>query len=306
VTSPRVRLKRVGGYEIEALLGRGGMAEVYRARALFGERIGRPVAVKVLLPEAAADAEQVRMLQREALLTSHLRHPHIVEVYDAGITDGGAFIAMEYVDGRNLRQILARCAARRIHLPLDFAAYLAHVIALALDHAHGARDPSGRPLGLVHCDVSPQNVFISRRGEVKLGDFGVARAAGEGRGQAAFGKVRYLAPEQLRREEVGPRSDVFALGALLFELLTNEPAFPGDDPSEVVRGILAGERRAPSSLRPEVPFALDELALRAMGPHDRIESAGEFARLLEGRYDPHVGTELAIAAVVRGLFGAEG
>ena len=114
-----------------------------------------------------------------------------------------------------------------------------------------------------------------------------------------------LAPEQLRGEEVGPRTDVFALGAVLFELLTNQPAFPGDDPQDVARRILAGERRAPSSLRAEVPFELDELVLRAMGPHDRIETAAEFAHLVDGRYDPRVGTDLAIAAVVRGLFGAE-
>jgi serine/threonine protein kinase len=117
--------------------------------------------------------------------------------------------------------------------------------------------------------------------------------------------VRYLAPEQLLGGEVGPRTDVFALGAVLFELLTNQPAFPGDDPQEVGRRIVSGERRAPSSLRPEVPFELDELVLRALGPADRIETASEFAELVDGRYDPRVGTDLAIAAVVRGLFGAE-
>jgi len=297
--------RRVPGYRVEALLGRGGMAEVFRARALSGPRAGWPVAIKMLLPDSAHDPEQVRLFGREAAITSSLRHPHIVEIYDVGMAEDGPFIVMEYVDGKNLRQVLSRCAARRIALPVDFAAYLSHVLAQALDHAHRARDARGRPLGLVHCDVSPQNVFISRRGEVKLGDFGVARAAGEGRGQAAYGKVRYLAPEQLQGGEVGPCTDVFALGAVLFEMLTNQPAFPGDDPQDVARRIVSGERRAPSSLRPEVPFELDELVLRALGPHDRIETAAEFASLVDGRYDPRVGTELAIAAVVRGLFGAE-
>jgi serine/threonine protein kinase len=281
------------------------MAEVFRGRVLAGPRAGWPAAIKMLLPDAARDPEQVRLFGREAAITSILRHPHIVEIYDTGMADDGPFIAMEYVDGKNLRQVVSRCAARGIMLPVDFAAYLSHVLAQALDHAHRARDHRGRPLGIVHCDVSPQNVFISRRGEVKLGDFGVARARGEGRGQADFGKVRYLAPERLRGEEVGPRTDVFALGAVLFELLTNQPAFPGDDPQEVGRRIVSGERRAPSSLRPEVPFELDELVLRALGPADRIETASEFAELVDGRYDPRVGTDLAIAAVVRGLFGAE-
>ncbi len=298
--------RRIPGYEIEGLLGRGGMAEVFKGRALNPPRAGWPVALKMLLPEVARDPEQVRLFGREAMTTSRLRHPHIVEIYDAGMAEDGPYIAMEYVDGRNLRQILSRCAARKIQLPVDFAAYLAHVLAQALDHAHRARDFRGQPLGIVHCDVSPQNVFISRLGEVKLGDFGVARAVGEGKGQAIFGKVRYLAPEQLRGEPVSPMTDVFALGALFYELLVNQPAFAGDDPSTVARAILSGQRRAPSSLRPEVPFELDELVLRALGPHDRITAAGEFASLLEGRYDPNVGTELAIAAVVRGLFGAEG
>jgi len=299
-------VRRVPGYEIEALLGRGGMAEVFRARAIEGPRAGTLVALKLLLPEVARDPEQVRAFGREAMVTSRVRHPHIVEIYDAGMADGGPFMAMEYVDGRNLRQILSRCASRSILLPIDFAAYLAKVLAEALHHAHRSRDFRGQPLGIVHCDVSPQNVFISRLGEVKLGDFGVARSAGEGKGQAAYGKIRYLSPEQLRGEPVEPKTDVFALGALLFELLTNEPAFGGADAREVARQILSGERRAPSSLRPEVPFEMDELVLRALGPADRLTSAAEFAAMLEGRYDPNIGTELAIAAVVRGLFGAEG
>ncbi|MBI5070131.1 MAG: serine/threonine protein kinase [Deltaproteobacteria bacterium] len=282
------------------------MAEVWKARSTGGPKAGRVVALKLLLPEVASDPEQVRAFGREAMVTSRLRHPHIVEIYDAGMCDSGPFIAMEFVDGRNLRQILSRCASRSILLPIDFAAYLAQVLAEALHHAHRSRDFRGQPLGIVHCDVSPQNVFISRLGEVKLGDFGVARAAGEGKGQAAYGKIRYLSPEQLRGEPVGPQTDVFALGALFFELLTNEPAFMGPDAREVARKILSGERRAPSSLRPEIPFEMDELVLRALGPADRLGSAAEFASLLEGRYNPHIGTELAIAAVVRGLFGAEG
>jgi serine/threonine protein kinase len=297
---------RIGSYALEGLLGRGGMAEVYRARAVSGPRAGRLVALKRLLPELAADTAEVVRFAREASITGLLRHPNVIEVYEVGVDQGAPFIAMEYVDGRNLRQILSRCAARHIRLPLDFAAYLAHVLAQALDHTHRARDSAGRPLGIVHCDVSPQNVFISRLGEVKLGDFGVAQAVADGEVGEAFGKVRYLAPEVLRGQPVRPATDVFALGAVLFEMLTNEPAFPGKDPAEVGRRIVAGERRAPSSLRPEVPFELDELVLRALGPADRLETAAEFAALLEGRYDPQVGTGLGIASVVRGLFGAEG
>jgi serine/threonine protein kinase len=166
----------------------------------------------------------------------------------------------------------------------------------------------GRPLGLVHCDVSPSNVFISRLGEVKLGDFGVALTPGgqkEPR-QGAFGKINYLAPEQLRGEPVTPRTDLFALGAVLFELLTNQRAFPGATVDEVGQRILAGKLRAPSELRPEVPFELDVATLRCVAPRleDRWTSAAELGAELANRYDPGIGTPLAIAAVVRGLFGA--
>ncbi len=297
----------IAGCTIEALVGKGGMAEVYRARVVQGQRTGQTVAVKRLLPALAKDPAQVALFVREGELTRQLRHPAIVSVYETGVAGETPFMVMEYVDGRNLRQILAQCSARRILLPVDFAAYLAHVVAEALDYAHSACDAAGRPLGVVHCDLSPSNLFISRTGEVKLGDFGVARtgAAGASGGQAAWGKVRYLAPEQIRGEPVTPRTDLFALGAVLFELLTNEPAFPGSDVEEVGQKILQGELRSPSALRPGISHALVALCLRCMAalPAERVKSAGEFAREITSLYDPAVGTPLAIAAVVRGLFG---
>ncbi len=297
------------GHEIEALVGKGGMAEVYRARAREGPRAGEIVALKRLLPELARDPGYVAFFQREGEITRALRHPAIVSVYEAGVSNGTPYIVMEYVDGRNLRQILGQCAARGILLPVDFAAYVAHVLCQALDYAHRAHGPCGAQVGVVHCDVSPSNVFISRLGEIKLGDFGVARTAAAGdpaRGQAVFGKVRYLAPEQIRGEAVTARADLFALGAVLFELLTNEPAFPGAEVNEVGQRILRGEVRAPSALRPEVPPALDALVLAALSrdPARRPPSASAFGKVLAARYDPAIGTPLAIAAVVRGLFGA--
>ncbi len=176
------------GYRLDALVGKGGMAEVYRAVAIEGPRIGRQVAVKRLLPSLARDPGYVALFEREAEVTRRLQHPNIVEVLDTGVAGGTPFIVMDYVDGKNLRQILAQCAARGILLPIDFAAYVAHVLAEALSHAHAGKDARGRPLGIVHCDVSPSNVFISRVGEIKLGDFGVALTAGAAQGtKGAFG-----------------------------------------------------------------------------------------------------------------------
>ncbi len=296
------------GYELTALIGKGGMADVYRAVALIGPRAGQEVAVKQLKPELARDPQYVELFRQEALVTRRLHHPAVIDVFDAGVEEGRPYLVMDLVDGQNLRQILSQCALRNILLPLDFGAYLAHQLALALDHAHAGTDREGRPLGIVHCDVSPSNVFISRLGEVKLGDFGVALTPGATKGarQGAFGKIHYLAPEQLRGGPLTPRTDIFALGAVLFELLTNERAFPGTTVEEVGERILSGQLRAPSDVRPEVGFELDALTLHCLGgaPEDRWESAAAFAAAIQARYDPSIGTPLAIASVVRGLFGA--
>ena len=230
---------------------------------------------------------------------------------------------MEYVDGRNLKEIRARCAERGILLPIDFAAYVAHVIAEALAHAHEGWDEDGRLLGIVHADVSPSNVFISRLGVIKLGDFGVARLlpgspqaaaypflsqAEVPAGPGAFGKIHYLAPELLRGGRPTPASDSFALGAVFFELLTNQRAFPGRDVNEV------GQRILPRSGRPPRPFArgcrwsstpwCSPVCSGNQG--GGFDTASRFAADVAMAYNPSVGTPLAIAAVVRGLFGAEG
>jgi serine/threonine protein kinase len=299
---------RFAGYQLTALLGRGGMADVYRAVALGGPRAGQEVAVKQLKPELAADPEYVELFRQEALVTRRFHHPAVIEVFDAGVEEGRPFLVMELVDGKNLRQILSQCAQRGILLPIDFGAYLGHQLALALDHAHAGVDRDGQPLGIIHCDVSPSNVFISRLGEVKLGDFGVALTPGATKGarQGAFGKIHYLAPEQLRGQPLTPRTDLFALGAVLFELFTNQRAFPGASVEEVGERVLSGRLRAPSEARPDLPTELDALTLHCLAPapEDRWESALAIATALTSRYDPAIGTPLAIAAVVRGLFGA--
>jgi serine/threonine protein kinase len=301
--APASRLDR---YKIEALVGKGGMAEVYRAIVREGANAGQPVAVKRLLPSLARDPGYVALFEQEAEVTRRLRHANIVEVLDTGVAGGTPFIVMDYVDGRNLRQILSQCAARKILLPVDFAGYVGHVVAQALAHAHTGNDAQGRPLGIIHCDVSPSNVFVSKLGEIKLGDFGIALTPGAARGlPPAFGKANYMSPEQILGRTPTPRTDIFALGAVLFELLTNERAFSGKDLREVGQKILAGRIRVPSEARPDVPFALDEVVLRCLSPdvENRYDSAAAVAAELSTRYDPAVGTPLAIAAVVRGLFG---
>jgi serine/threonine protein kinase len=260
------------------------------------------VAVKRLLPGLARDPEHLRLFMAEIRLAERLRHPNVVEVLEAGLDDRGSpYLVMEYVDGCDLARLLAACAARGIDLPVDFALHIAHALAEALHHAHTLRDEEGRSLGIVHCDLSPSNVFVSRLGEVKLGDFGVARALGAGRGVAALGKVRYLAPEQLRQEPVSPRTDVHGAGAVLFELLTGKHAFPGTDPDAVARQILSGVRRPPSAERAGLGPEIDRLVLRALAPRDRHPDAAALAEDLAAHHDASVGNPLALAAVVRGV-----
>ena len=273
----------IGGYQIERRLGQGGMAEVFLGREVGGPRAGSPVAVKRLLPAVARDPAQVALFAREAALARRLAHPGIVEVLAHGAEGGVAYLVTEYVDGCDLARLLAACKARGLRLPLDFACYTARCVAEALAAAHAAREPGGAPLGIVHCDVSPSNVFVSRVGEVKLGDFGVARLAGEAAGRAAYGKVRYLAPELLRGGPVTPAVDVFGLGAVLFELLAGEPAFPGADAAAVVDAAV--------------------VAALAADPAARPPGAAAVAAALASLYDERVGTPLAIAALVRGVLG---
>ncbi len=298
-----------GNYEILSVLGKGGMAEVYRARVLSGPREGWTVALKRLLPALTRDPASIELFAREADLSKKLDHPNIVKVLDAGVHDGIYFIVMELVDGRDLGQILRRCKQRGIPLPVDFAVYLGKVLLEALSYAHHATGPEGEPLGIVHCDVSPSNLFISRVGEIKLGDFGVARVRVggtlQGGSDEVLGKPYYLSPESLRGD-IGPVADLWAATVVLYELLTLERPFTGSTPEEVFGLIRAGRYRPLRSLRPEIPEALEGVISRAFAarPEERFPSADEFAHALTPHYDERVGTPLAIAAVVRGLFGA--
>ena len=295
-----------GNYELLAPLGKGGMAEVFRARVLAGRYEGWNVAVKRLLPSLTGDPASVESFIREADLSTQLDHPNIVKVLDVGIAEGTYYIVMELVDGRDLAQILRRCKQRGIPLPIDFAVYLGKVLLEALAYAHMAVDAHGTPLGIVHCDVSPSNLFISRMGEIKLGDFGVARVFVDGsrEGGEVLGKPYYLSPESLRGI-VTPEADLWAATVVLFELLTLERPFTGNTPEEVFFNIRHRRYRPIHVLRPEVPELLEELVSRGFAARieDRFSTAEAYAQALLPHFDELVGTPLAIAAVVRGLFG---
>lgn len=298
--------KRFGPYEVQALLGKGGMAEVYRGRIVEGAHAGWPVAIKRLLPALSEDPEAVTQFAHEGELSRRLEHPNIVKVLEAGQIGGVSFLSMELIDGRDLGQILKRCQSRSIPLPLDFAVYLGWVLLDALAYAHTAMGPDGKPLGLVHCDVSPSNLFISRVGEIKLGDFGVARARVGGPNPTEItGKPYYLSPELLEGE-VTFEADLWAATVTLYELLTLRRPFLGQTPQEVFAAIRGRIYPPLRELRPDAPEALEQVIERgfAVDREERYPSAAAYAQALEPLYDQNIGTPLAIAAVVRGLFGA--
>jgi serine/threonine-protein kinase len=284
------------------------MAEVHSARVLSGPRQGQVVALKRLLPHLARDSQSVSRFFREAELTRALDHPHVVRTLDVGQHEGVSFLVMEFVDGRDLGQILRRCRLQTLSLPVDFGVFLARTLLEALAYAHNARRPGGELLELVHCDVSPSNVFISRTGEIKLGDFGVARARiGHSEPQEVEGKPYYLSPEVLAGQ-LSADADLWAANVVLYELLTLERPFVGRQPEEVMEAVRSRRYVSVRDHRPEIPIALSALVDRGFAekPEQRFGTAARFAAKLQGHFDERIGTPLAIAAVVRGLFGPEG
>ena len=305
-----MRPPRFGRYEVLQLLGRGGMAEVYKARVCEGPRTGQLVALKRLAPRLSADREAVDLFTGEADISRLLHHPNIVQVLEAGVVGELYYLAMEYVDGRDLGMVLARCKERHIFLPVPFAVHIARTVLGALQYAHEARGPTGLHLNIVHCDVSPSNLFISRQGEIKLGDFGIAkvRALGENAdaGSTLWGKLAYLAPEQLDRLPLTPQVDLWGAATVLYECLTNQRAIQGAS-NEVLQEMLrAGAVAPPERHRPELPEGLSAVVMRGLArdPQERYRSAADFSAALLPFHDEMVGGTLGIASVVRGLFGA--
>jgi serine/threonine-protein kinase len=299
-----VPAERFGHYELESKLGRGGMAEVWKVLAVAGPEAGREFALKRLLHELEGDTSIVEKFAMEAELARQLSHPNIVRVFDVGAVDGSWYQVMELVDGRDVGQLIKTSRDREIHWPVDFAVFLTRVLCEALDCAHNFIDAEGRALNLVHCDVAPSNVFVSRTGEIKLGDFGVARARVDSGAGEFFGKPYYVSPEALEGH-ITPSLDLWGAGVVLYELLTNHRPFTGKDAADLFAHIRTGELVPASVLRPDVPLAVDAAVQKALAPkqEDRFPTARAFADALSGLYDANVGTPLAISAVVRGLFG---
>jgi TonB family protein len=295
---------RFGQYEILERIASGGMAELYKARRSGVEGFQKIVAIKKILPHLADNEGFIAMFADEAKLAAQLNHPNIVHIYDLGKIDGGGyFIAMEHVEGRDLRAILESARELAMPLPVPLAVYVASKVASALDYAHRRRDADGRDLHIVHRDVSPQNILISYEGDIKLCDFGIAKAASkvsQTESGALKGKIQYMSPEQAWGKPIDRRSDLFSLGAVLYELLTEQKLFRGDSDLTVLEKVRAAVVPAPSSVNSEVPKALDAIVAKALAkePEERYANASDLLRDLESvlySYTPAPGSaDLAI------------
>ena len=273
-----------GRYVLLHRLARGGMGEVFLAKIGEIQGFEKPIVIKKILPDLAKDEEFLQRFVEEAQIAITLAHSNIVPVYEMGLVDEQYFLAMEYVEGRDLREIINRCRERRETLDPDLCLLLIREVANGLAYAHRRTDEDGRPIDLVHCDISPPNVVISYEGEVRIIDFGVAKSAMQ-RAQAnqsvAFGKFGYMSPEQLiRGAAVDRRADIYAAGVLMYELLTGRRLFRFDEGStyrQVARVVTAGKIDAPSFRNPRLPLALDDLVMRALRtePGERYQTAEE-------------------------------
>ncbi len=304
---------RLGPYELVERLATGGMAEVYLARRAGPHGFAKQVAVKRILPQLASDPDFVAMFVDEARVTGRLQHPNIVAVFDFGEANGELYMAMEYVDGTTGARLIRAAAARSEDIPLEVSLHVALSVLRGLEYAHAAQDEKGKPLHLVHRDVSPGNVLIDRSGAVKLTDFGIARAAEFERrtdvGQLK-GKLGYMSPEQVVGRELDARSDLFTLGIVLAEMITVRPLFSGGRELDVLLRIRDADVSAIDRNAGRVPDDVRTVLFRALAkdPAQRYPTASAFAQAIEEvirRRRLNVGPSRTAAYLARlGLTGA--
>ncbi|MFW5967309.1 MAG: serine/threonine protein kinase, partial [Persicimonas sp.] len=303
---------KFGRYALLEKIGTGGMAEIFRAKTFGAAGFEKEFAIKLILPSLVDDSEFVEMFINEAKIAVSLYHANIVQVFDLGEIDGQYYIAMEYVLGKDLLDILARCAEQDLKIPLNLVLFITMEMLKGLNFAHRAKDPFGEDLNIIHRDVSPSNIMISYAGDVKVGDFGVAKAAIERtltESGTLKGKVGYMSPEQVMGDEIDARSDIFAAGVVFFEALSMSRLFVGGSDLEVMLKVrdadveesLAEAEPLPSGLRTIVEKALTK------HPEERFQTSGEFYQALVDFCYQHsikvTGTDLA--NFMRRLFAEE-
>ena len=277
---------KFGQYVLIEKIATGGMAEVWKARMRGVEGFQKIVAIKKILPHLSDNQDFIEMFVDEAKLAAQLNHNNITHIYDLGKIQNSYYIAMEYIDGFDLKTILRQGQERDNPMSVELALFIASKIAFALDYAHRKKDFEEKEMGLVHRDVSPQNVLISQEGDIKLCDFGIAKAASKAshtQAGALKGKLQYMAPEQAWGRNIDRRSDIFALATVLFEMLTGQKLFSGDNELSILEQVREARVQPPSLYNDEVTPEIDKIVLKALqkDPANRYQTAGEMARDLD-------------------------
>ncbi len=273
-------------YRVLRKLDAGGMAEVFLGESEALKGFKRRVAIKRILPHLTKNKRFVQMFLDEAKLSLQLQHANVVSVYDIGRADNTFFIVMEFIDGCNLNQIIGHTRRKGRLIPLEQAVYIIREVCEGLAYAHDQRDiETGRPLGIVHRDVSPPNILVSRRGEIKLVDFGLAKATSQLETTdpgVVKGKFSYLSPEAAAGIEVDRRADIFAAGIILWELLTGRRLFYGENDYQTVELVRQAKVPPMAVANPNVPEELETILLKALSknPDDRYQSASDFGEAL--------------------------
>ncbi|MEZ4226925.1 MAG: serine/threonine-protein kinase [Polyangiaceae bacterium] len=304
----------VGRYEFLVPIAQGGMAAVWAARLKGSRGFSKTVAVKTMLPTISDDPHFEQMFLDEAQLCSRIRHPNVVEIMDLGEQDDLLYLVMEWVDGEPLSSI-RRAAAKTDGIPRPIAVKIVAEAASGLHAAHELKDDSGEPVGLVHRDVSPQNLLITYDGVVKIVDFGVAKAAGRTAENTNAGQIKgkppYMSPEQALGRDIDRRSDVFALGIILYQLTTGKHPFRGETDVITLQNIVSDRPIIPPrAYDKEYPKPLESVVMRALerDPQKRFQTAGELEAALDRVFPPSVGRVRAedVGKFVTALLGARG
>ena len=302
--------RQFGPYRLVRQIAVGGMAEIHLAKTKGIAGFEKYVALKMIHPNFAEDEQFIQMLVDEAKIAVQLTHGNIAQTFDLGRVGDTYYITMEYVDGADLYKILRRGSEQDVEMPLDVCAYVAKEVASALDHAHRKRDHLGKPLGIVHRDVSPQNVLVSYAGEIKLVDFGIAKATMKVRQTAVGvikGKYYYMSPEQAWGSKLDHRSDIFSAGIVLYEMITGQMLYLEEDLHKLLDMARTADIAPPTRLRKAIPPQLERIVMHALArePGDRYQTAGDFANDLERflhAYSP-VFTAGKVAALLRKIVG---
>jgi serine/threonine protein kinase len=308
--------KVFGRYLLLQRLSRGGMGEIFLAKLGEIQGFEKLVIIKKILPHLVADQEFIKRFIDEAQVAIKLQHANVAPVFEVGKVDGEYFLAIEYIEGRDLRRMITRQREERTRLQCDLAMFVVREMANGLAYAHRRTDESGRSLALVHCDISPPNIMVSFEGEVKIIDFGIAKSAiriAETNPNMGFGKFGYMAPEQLvRGGVVDKRTDVYAAGVVLYELLTGERLFTfpeGADYRQIARMVTQGKFKLPSQRDPRLDPGIDPIVMKALASNkdERYQTAEEFRDAIQvklSQMNPTINAD-ALAHFMRGLFRDE-